>query len=834
MNIRKKMVLFGAGQMLVLALILFAVSFVNNKELMLNADVQKARAVVMTTEAVREQMGEKWAQGLITTQQLQAWAQQGDQDKIVGSVPVVTAWKAAKAKAREEGYEFRVPKFQPRNPDNQPDAFESRVLHKFESENLAEYYEIDKERNAVRYFRPIRLTQECMYCHGNPATSKALWGNDRGEDPTGAKMENWKVGEVHGAFEVIQSLDAMDQELASEVWTQLGIVVVVLGVGIFAFVTFINRGLNRPLSHLLEGVARMAHGDTSTKVTVLTADELGQLSQSFNEMVDQIAKGQQEVQAALQEATVKAAVVENTPTNIIVADKEFNITYLNPQSLKTFREISEVLPCRPEEILGKNIDFFHKNPAHQRRILADPKSLPHRANITLGGETLDLMASAIYDQRGEYVGMMVNWEVITERLRLAEEVRQRAEESESKRQQMLVVAEEVLNSAKVMTRSAEALSGTASSLGEASQQQKGIVDDTAAAIEEMAATARSVSSNTDNLARLVTENSAALNELAASVVSVSQNSERMNQAVMTNSSSIEELAASIQAQAQNADQANQTAQQASQAAQEGAQVVRQAIEGMSRIAERVRASAATISELGKSSEQISTIVAVINDIADQTNLLALNAAIEAARAGEQGRGFAVVADEVRKLAERTSKATQEIDGMIGKIQRDTQEVVTSMGEGVKEVEQGTQLASRSGEALAQIGRGVGQVNELMGQLSQATREQAKASDQIVGATMEMNELVQQVTHAMGEQSQAVDVVSQSSEEMRNLVDGVARSMKEQSSTAEHMAQSMGEVNRMTQEALFSVQEMNTATADLANQAEALKQLAGSFEDDKPA
>ncbi|MCC7263743.1 MAG: DUF3365 domain-containing protein, partial [Candidatus Latescibacteria bacterium] len=376
MNLKNKLILIGTGQMLVLALVLVAVSYHNARQKMLDAEVQKARAVVLTTESMREEMADKWRQGVITTAQLQEWARKGEMEKVVGSVPVVSAWRAAMSKAREGGYEFRVPKFQPRNPDHQPDVLESKVLRKFEAENITEYYEIDEQRNALRFFRPIRLTQECMLCHGDPRTSAQLWGNDQGEDPTGVKMENWKVGEVHGAFEIVQSLDAADQQARDELLNELAVFVVVLGAGIGFFLFFLNRGLSKPLSHLMAGVESMAHGDDSVRIDIHSADELGQLGRSFNGMIEQIGKAQEAAQSALREATVKAAVVENSPVNIIVADKEFNITYINPQSLKTFKEIASVLPCRPEEIVGKNIDFFHKNPGHQRRIVADPRNLP--------------------------------------------------------------------------------------------------------------------------------------------------------------------------------------------------------------------------------------------------------------------------------------------------------------------------------------------------------------------------------------------------------------------------------------------------------------------------
>uniref|UniRef100_A0A831UBC5 Methyl-accepting chemotaxis protein n=1 Tax=Geobacter metallireducens TaxID=28232 RepID=A0A831UBC5_GEOME len=179
---------------------------------------------------------------------------------------------------------------------------------------------------------------------------------------------------------------------------------------------------------------------------------------------------------------------------------------------------------------------------------------------------------------------------------------------------------------------------------------------------------------------------------------------------------------------------------ASETARAGAAVVQETVAVMNRIAERVKESARTVDSLGSRSDQIGEIVGTIEDIADQTNLLALNAAIEAARAGEQGRGFAVVADEVRALAERTTKATKEISQMIKAIQQETRGAVASMEEGVNEVERGTGEAARSGEALSDI---LDQINSVTMQINLI----ATAAEQQTSTTTEISRNIQEITDA---------------------------------------------------------------------------------------
>ncbi|BBA69565.1 methyl-accepting chemotaxis protein [Geobacter sulfurreducens] len=223
---------------------------------------------------------------------------------------------------------------------------------------------------------------------------------------------------------------------------------------------------------------------------------------------------------------------------------------------------------------------------------------------------------------------------------------------------------------------------------------------------------------------------------------IATGAEEMASQTGTVATASEEMAATSMEIAQNCSTAADVARHASASARSGAAVVQQTIGAMERITERVRDTARTVEALGARSDQIGEIVGTIQDIADQTNLLALNAAIEAARAGEQGRGFAVVADEVRALAERTTRATREIAEMIKSIQQETRGAVASMEEGVVEVTQGSADAARSGDALREI---LDQIEQVTGQVAQI----ATAAEQQTATTSEITMNIQQITEVVG-------------------------------------------------------------------------------------
>jgi methyl-accepting chemotaxis protein len=261
----------------------------------------------------------------------------------------------------------------------------------------------------------------------------------------------------------------------------------------------------------------------------------------------------------------------------------------------------------------------------------------------------------------------------------------------------------------------------------------------------------------------------AANQLRCNSEQIATGAEEVAAQAGTAATAGEEMSVTSGDIAQNCQMAAEGARRAAETAQNGAAVVDKTVAVMGLIALNVQESAKTVENLGVRSDQIGAIIGTIEDIADQTNLLALNAAIEAARAGEQGRGFAVVADEVRALAERTTRATKEIGEMISTIQKETKGAVAAMGLGVRQVEAGTAEAARSGEALREILEQVQDVVMQVNQIATAAEEQTATTSEISTNLLQITEVVQETSRGANESAQSAAQLSGNAEELLQLV-----------------------------------------------------------------
>jgi methyl-accepting chemotaxis protein len=349
--------------------------------------------------------------------------------------------------------------------------------------------------------------------------------------------------------------------------------------------------------------------------------------------------------------------------------------------------------------------------------------------------------------------------------------------------------------------------GNASELNAASRQMYQSAGQSGQAISQIATTIQQVAKSTGQQAESISRTAQAIEQMSRAIDGVARGAQEQANAVAKASTITSQINEAINKVAQNATSVTENAANAAEAARKGSAVVDQTIQGMQAIKAKVSLSASKIQEMGARSDQISTISETIEDIASQTNLLALNAAIEAARAGEHGKGFAVVADEVRKLAERASLSTGEINTLVKSIQVTVLEASRAMDEGTGEVEKGVSFANQAGSALNTI---LDSANKVY----QRASGTAQATSQISQSVLQLVEAVDSVSAVVEENTAATEQMAANSSEVSLAIENIASVSEENSAAIEEVS--------------ASTAEMNTQSAEVAASAQILAEMAGEL------
>ena len=428
-----------------------------------------------------------------------------------------------------------------------------------------------------------------------------------------------------------------------------------------------------------------------------------------------------EIKKLAAEQVRMSSMMENAPFNILFCDRDLVLQYANPASAKTLKTLEQYLPVTVDKMVGQSIDIFHKNSQHQRKLLEDPRNLPHKAQIQLGPEVLDLDVSAIYDQDNNYTGVMVNWSVSTEKLKLLKDneemtrlEKERTEDLQDKVGQIL----EVVNAA---------------AQGDISRQLNVMGDDPAGQVgQAMADFIADLRVNIGSFGKAGDELNVSSNELVSISQQLSANAEETSAQAGVVSAASEEVSTNVQVVATGTEEMTASIKEISQSASQAAQIADSAVKIVGETNDKIAA-------LGESSTDIGQVVKVITEIAGQTNLLALNATIEAARAGEAGKGFAVVANEVKELANQTTKATEEISQKIQIIQDDAQNAVSAMD---------------------QITQVINEVNDISGTIASAVEEQSATTNEMSRNVTEAAKGVQEIAQNITGVAQAASETSQ--------------------------------------------------------------------------
>ncbi len=364
-------------------------------------------------------------------------------------------------------------------------------------------------------------------------------------------------------------------------------------------------------------------------------------------------------------------------------------------------------------------------------------------------------------------------------------------------------------------------------IAESTSTLVGAAEESSSATLELGATIEQIATQMEKLFEIVEEVSSAINETSVSGQQINDNVDILASSMEVTASSITQMDASIKEIEENAEKTNQFSEEAARDARLGKEAVVATIEGIGSIRETVDHAGKVIQNLGEKSEAIGKILTVIDEVADQTSLLALNAAIIAAQAGEHGRGFSVVADEIRELADRTAVSTREISDIIGDLQKGAREAVKAVRTGSERVNQEVVRSRTAGEALEKILSSTSRSTEQVRSIVRATQEQSRGSRQITSSINQVASLLDQIASAVKQQGDGNRQMVKAAEDMKEIASQGKSSTAEQAKGSRQIAASMEQIRAMIERIDEATREQTRSSTQVVEAVSAIRAIAES-------
>lgn len=382
----------------------------------------------------------------------------------------------------------------------------------------------------------------------------------------------------------------------------------------------------------------------------------------------------------------------------------------------------------------------------------------------------------------------------------------------------------IADRAELAERAISQANSLADGLGEILKQTEILTtsaEEGSSAIMQMSATNNQMAANIGELGTSVRESVASIEEMTYSMREVARNVDALSLTAEETASSMNEMDVSIDQVQSNANETARLSEEVARDAETGAEAIQKTIEEIHRIRDSSSAAVKVMSNLDAHIAAVGTILNVIDDVAEQTNLLALNAAIIAAQAGEHGKGFSVVADEIKDLAERSSASTKEIAELIKGIQQESLNAIRAVERGADNVERGVQVSGEAEMALKKILESSQKSTNMVRAIARATVEQAKGSRQVTDAIGRIAETVQQIAAATAEQARGSELIMSSSEKMRTIALQVERSSQEQARGSKQITEAIEQISAMVEQLAKTQRERRQNSDDVGRTIAAL-------------